>query len=356
MPSPHSSSGRRAVVTGITGQDGSYLAELLLAKGYEVWGLRRRTSTPGNDRIEQLLEGSDSGLHLVYGDLADAGSIGRLLHEAQPHEVYNLGAQSHVQVSFAVPEYTADVTGLGAVRILEALRQSKLDARFYQASSSELFGGAVETPQRETTPFHPRSPYAAAKAYAFHITRNYREAYGMFAVNGILFNHESPRRGENFVTRKISLGVARIAQGRQEKLLLGNLDARRDWGFAGDYVEAMWSMLQLDTPDDFVVATGESHSVREFCELAFAEAGRPIRWSGDGAAEQGLDGDGAIRVEIDRRFLRPADVECVVGDAGKARKQLGWAPRVDFEGLVRMMVREDLQRVSAEVPPEGAPR
>lgn len=356
MPPPQSSNGRRAVVTGITGQDGSYLAELLLAKGYEVWGFRRRTSTPGNDRIEHLLQGAESGLHLVYGDLADAGSIGRLLHEARPHEVYNLGAQSHVQVSFAAPEYTADVTGLGALRILEALRQSKLDARFYQASSSELFGGTTESPQRETSPFHPRSPYAAAKAFAFDITRNYREAYGMFAVNGILFNHESPRRGESFVTRKISLGVARIVHGRQQKLLLGNLDARRDWGFAGDYVEAMWSMLQLDAPDDFVVATGESHSVREFCELAFAEAGRPIRWSGQGAAEQGIDGDGAVRVEMDPRLLRPAEVECVVGDASKAREQLGWAPRVDFAGLVRMMVRDDLQRVGAEGLPESAPR
>src|SRR5512136_149427 len=276
-----SKTGKRALVTGITGQDGSYLAELLLGKGYEVWGVVRRASTFNTARIDHIYQDPhepDVRLRLVYADLNDASSLNKLLKVVRPDEIYNLGAQSHVKVSFDVPEYTAEVTGIGAVRLLEAMRELGLEARFYQASSSELFGKAVEVPQTESTPFYPRSPYAAAKAYAFYITRNYREAYGMFAVNGILFNHESPRRGETFVTRKITRAAARIRHGLERRLYLGNLDARRDWGFAGDYVEAMWRMLQRPEPRDYVVATGEQHSVREFCERAFASAGLPIEW------------------------------------------------------------------------------
>ena len=339
---------RRALITGITGQDGSYLAELLLAKGYEVWGIIRRSSSFNTERIDHIYQDPHEAnvrLRLRFGDLNDASSINTILKEARPHEIYNLGAQSHVKVSFDVPEYTAEVSGVGAVRVLEAMRDLELEARFYQASSSELFGKAVETPQRETTPFYPRSPYAAAKAYAFHITRNYRESYGMFAVNGILFNHESPRRGETFVTRKISHAVARISRGKQNRLYLGNLDARRDWGYAGDYVDAMWRMLQVDEPEDYVVATGHTHSVREFCEAAFAQVDLPLRWEGENVDEKGYAGDGRLLVEIDPGYFRPAEVDLLLGDATKAREKLGWEPKVDFAGLVRLMVEHDLKLV-----------
>ncbi len=344
--------GKRALVTGITGQDGSYLAELLLGKGYEVWGMVRRSSTFNTGRIDHIYQDPhepDVRLRLVYGDLNDASSLNKLLKIVRPDEIYNLGAQSHVKVSFDVPEYTAEVTGVGAVRLLEAMRELGLDARFYQASSSELFGKAQEVPQTETTPFYPRSPYAAAKAYAFYITRNYREAYGIFAVNGILFNHESPRRGETFVTRKTTRAVARIKHGLQDKLYLGNLDAKRDWGFAGDFVEAMWLMLQAEAADDYVVATGETHSVREFCRLAFADAGMPIAWRGEGPAEQGVGEDGRVLVEMDPRYLRPTEVEHLLGDPAKAKAELGWTPRVGFERLVAMMVEADLAEVAREV-------
>lgn len=345
-PSPMSlppSNGRKALITGITGQDGSYLAELLLTKGYEVWGLVRRSSTENRSRIAHLL-GPDYSqrLHLCPGDLADSPSIYHALDQSRPDEVYNLAAQSHVHVSFECPEYTAEVTGLGTLRILDAIRQLGLKSRFYQASSSELFGKVVETPQKETTPFHPRSPYGCAKAFAFEITRNYRESYGLFAVNGILFNHESPRRGETFVTRKITKAVAELKKGRTVPLALGNLDARRDWGFAGDYVEAMWLMLQAQTAEDLVIATGETHTVREFCELAFARAGLPLHWVGTGASEQGLGPAGQLLVSIDPQFFRPAEVDLLLGDATKARQKLGWSPHVSFRQLVEMMVDADL--------------
>ena len=344
--------GRRALVTGVTGQDGSYLAELLLAKGYEVFGIIRRSSSFNTGRIDHLYQDPhepDVRLRLVFGDLTDASSINHALKTVRPDEVYNLGGQSHVRVSFDIPEFTADVTGMGAVRVLESMRELGLDARFYQASSSEMFGLATESPQRETTPLNPRSPYAAAKAYAYHITRDYREAYGMFAVNGILFNHESPRRGETFVTRKISRAAARIKVGKQERLFLGNLNAERDWGFAGDYVEAMWLMLQADVPEDFVIATGESHSVREFCELCFAEVGLPITWQGSGDDEVGIDERGRVLVSIDPRHLRPTDVPSLTGDAAKAREKLGWRPKVTFGELARMMVEHDLVLAKREV-------
>ena len=336
--------GKRALITGITGQDGSYLAELLLSKGYEVWGVVRRSSSINTWRIDHIYEPpwvTDRRLSLVYGDLNDASSLNRILKTVRPDEIYNLGAQSHVMVSFEVPEYTAEVSGVGAVRMLEAMRELGLDARFYQASSSELYGKAEVSPQSETTPFHPRSPYAAAKAYAFFITRNYREAYGMFAVNGILFNHESPRRGETFVTRKITMAAASIAAGRQDCLYLGNLDAERDWGFAGDYVDAMWRMLQADRPDDYVVATGETHSVREFCDHAFAQLAMPLTWRGEGLDEQGVGPDGRVLVAVSPRYFRPSEVDHLLGDASKARQALGWSPTVTFEGLVEMMTDAD---------------
>jgi GDPmannose 4,6-dehydratase len=337
--------GRRALITGITGQDGSYLAELLLGKGYEVWGVVRRSSSFNTGRIDHIYQDPhepDARLRLVHGDLNDASSLNRILRVVRPHEIYNLGAQSHVKVSFDVPEYTAEVTGLGTVRILEAMRETGVEARFYQASSSELFGRVVETPQRETTPFYPRSPYGVAKLYAYWITVNYREAYGMYACNGILFNHESPRRGETFVTRKITRAAARISLGHQEKLYLGNLDARRDWGYAGDYVEAMWLMLQAKEPDDFVIATGVTHSVREFCNLAFARVGLPLTWEGRGVEEKGVEPRGRVLVEVDPRYFRPTEVDLLLGDASKAREQLGWSSRVSFEELVYRMVDDDL--------------
>lgn len=338
--------GKRAVITGITGQDGSYLAELLISKGYEVWGLVRRSASFNTERIDHLYQDShedDVRLHLMYGDLSDATSIHRLLREANPHEVYNLAAQSHVKVSFDMPEYTGDVTGLGTLRMLEAMRDCCPEARFYQAGSSELYGKVVETPQSETTPFYPRSPYAAAKAYGFYVTQNYREAYDMFAVNGILFNHESPRRGRTFVTRKVTHAAASISLGRQKTVYLGNLEAKRDWGFAGDYVDAMWRMLQADVPDDFVVATGETHTVREFCELAFAHAGLPLRWEGTGLDERGVGPDGEPLVKIDPRYFRPAEVDLLLGDASKAQRELDWTPKTSFPELVRMMVESDIE-------------
>jgi GDPmannose 4,6-dehydratase len=341
--------GKKALITGITGQDGSYLAELLLDKGYEVWGMIRRSSSFNTARIDHIYQDpheSDVRLRLHYGDLNDASSVNKMLKIVRPDEIYNLGAQSHVKVSFEVPEYTAEVTGVGAVRILEAMRELDMNARYYQASSSELYGKVLETPQRESTPFYPRSPYAAAKAYAFYITRNYREAYGMFAVNGILFNHESPRRGETFVTRKITQAVAKIKYGKQQKLYLGNLDARRDWGFAGDYVEAMWLMLQAAEPNDYVIATGETHSVREFCEVAFAEAGMPIHWEGAGEEERGVDQEGRTLIQIDPHYYRPTEVDLLLGDPAFAREKLGWQPRVTFKELAKMMVNADLEAVS----------
>ena len=326
---------KRALVTGITGQDGAYLAELLMARGYDVFGLMRRSSSFNTGRIDHLYQDPHESavrLRLCFGDLTDASSLNRLLREVQPDEIYHLGAQSHVRVSFDIPEYTGDVTALGTVRLLEAMRQQESDARFFQASSSELFGKVLETPQTETTPFYPRSPYAAAKAYAYHITRNYREAYGIFACNGILFNHESPLRGETFVTRKITRAATRIKLGLQDKLYLGNLDARRDWGFAGDYVEAIWRMLQADEPDDYVVATGETRSIREFLDATFAL----------------LDLDWHEYVELDERYRRPTEVDELLGDASKVRDRLGWRPTVDFRELVKMMVESDLRLAEAE--------
>ena len=339
---------KKAMITGITGQDGSYLSELLLEKGYEVHGVIRRHSTPCTERIDHLLSDAqyDGRIFLHYGDLTDSSNAHHLIQEIQPDEVYNLAAQSHVAVSFEVPEYTAEATGVGTIRLLEAVRQVKPDARFYQASTSELFGGLPDTaPQSEATPFYPKSPYGAAKLYSFWITKNYRESYDMFAVNGILFNHESPRRGETFVTRKITLAVARIMAGRQEKLSLGNLNAKRDWGFAGDYVEGMWRMLQQDTPDDYVLATNETHTVREFVEMAFREAGIAVEWRGEGAEEKGYDAkSGRLLVDVDPRYFRPAEVELLWGDPSKAEKELGWQRKVSFPELVRMMVRADMER------------
>ena len=333
---------KRAIITGVTGQDGSYLSELLLAKGYEVHGLIRRHSTPCNERIAHI---DDAKFFLHYGDLTDSLSLTNLIRDIQPDEVYNLAAQSHVGVSFEVPEYTAEATGVGTLKILEAIRQSKVDAKFYQASTSELFGGLPETaPQSEATPFHPRSPYAAAKLYAYWITVNYREAYGMFASNGILFNHESPRRGTEFVTRKITLAVAKICAGMQDKLSLGNMDARRDWGYAADYVEGMWRILQHVEPDDFVLATGETHTVREFVEAAFAEVGIELEWRGTGVDERGYcSRTGKLLVDVNPKFFRPAEVDLLLGDASKAERLLNWRRNVSFRELVKMMVQSDLK-------------
>lgn len=341
---------KKALITGITGQDGSYLTELLLEKGYEVHGIIRRQSSQNTERIDHVLNDSafDKRVFLHYGDLTDSSNAHALIREIQPDEVYNLAAQSHVAVSFEVPEYTAEATGVGTIRLLEAVRQSGLPIRFYQASTSELFGGLPETaPQSEATPFYPKSPYGAAKLYSFWITKNYRESYGMFACNGILFNHESPRRGETFVTRKITLAVARIAKGLQEKLTLGNLEAKRDWGFAGDYVEGMWRMLQQDAPNDYVLATNETHTVREFVEAAFSEIGISLRWEGNGIEEKGYDtATGALLVDVDEQFFRPAEVELLWGDSSKAERELGWKRKVAFRELVSMMVKADLEKIS----------
>jgi len=327
---------KKAVITGITGQDGSYLAELLLSKGYEVHGIKRRSSSFNTSRIDAVLpdwHDRDARLFLYFADLADSSSLIKLLSQVRPDEIYHLGAQSHVRASFDIPEYTADITALGTTRILEAVHATGIKTKFYQASSSEMFGQVAETPQRETTPFRPRSPYACAKVYAHWITINHRESYGLFACNGILFNHESPRRGETFVSRKITRAVARIHRGLQDKLYLGNLDAKRDWGYATEYVEAMWRMMQLDEPDDFVVATGETHTVREFVQSAFDYAGLDWRkW-----------------VEIDPRYFRPTEVDTLLGDASKARRVLGWEPNVKFEQLVRIMVDADMQSLQDQL-------
>jgi GDPmannose 4,6-dehydratase len=339
---------KKALITGITGQDGSYLAELLLEKDYEVHGVVRRSSTFNRGRIDHLRRDSigERHLRLHYGDLGDTESLTTILAEVQPDEIYNLAAQSHVGISFTMPTYTGEVSGLGTVRLLEAVRQIVPAARFYQASSSELFGKAIQVPQNEETPFHPRSPYAVAKIYSFWATVNYREAHGLYAANGILFNHESPRRGENFVTRKITRAVAEITAGMRDWVSLGNLEARRDWGFAGDFVDAMWRILQADEPDDWVVGIGEEHSVREFCELAFAHAGIELEWTGSGTDEVGRDRtSGATRVVVNPRYFRPAEVDRLVADASKARRELGWEPKVGFEELVRMMVYADLEAV-----------
>ena len=330
LPNLHIAMAHKALITGITGQDGSYLAEFLLAKGYEVHGIIRRASTFNTGRLDEIYSdphAAKARLFLHYGDLSDASGLSRLLSEVQPHEIYNLAAQSHVRVSFDSPEYTADIGATGTVRLLEAMRQGGLKARFYQASSSEMYGKVQETPQNEKTPFYPRSPYGCAKVYSYWITVNYRESYGLHASNGILFNHESPRRGETFVTRKITRALAHILAGLQDKLYLGNLEAKRDWGYAKEYVQAMWLMLQQDKPDDYVVATGETHSIREFLDLAFAYVG--LKWE--------------KHVEIDPRYYRPAEVDLLMGDASKARRQLGWEPRTKFADLVKLMVDADIK-------------
>jgi GDPmannose 4,6-dehydratase len=359
---------RIALITGITGQDGAYLAELLLDKGYQVHGIKRRASLFNTDRVDHLYQDphhpSERNFILHYGDLTDATNLIRIIQEVQPDELYNLAAQSHVQVSFETPEYTANADALGTLRLVEAIRILGLEnkIRFYQASTSELYGKVQETPQKETTPFYPRSPYAVAKLYGYWITANYREAYGLYACNGILFNHESPIRGETFVTRKITRAVARIKLGLQERLYLGNLNALRDWGHARDFVEAQWLMLQQDEPDDYVIATGEQHSVREFCELAFREAGMELEWRGEGVNEIGVDvtagaggavgvlgaagtggAAGRVRVAVDPRYFRPTEVETLLGDPSKAREKLGWWPKTTFRELVAEMVRADLQ-------------
>jgi GDPmannose 4,6-dehydratase len=330
----------KALITGITGQDGSYLAEFLISKGYEVYGIIRRSSSFNTGRIDHVYEDPhvpQARLRLLYGDLNDASSLNRIVRTVQPDEIYHLGAQSHVRVSFDIPEYTAEITGIGTIRLLEAIRESGLNPKFYQASSSEMFGKVQEIPQRETTPFYPRSPYGAAKVYAYWITVNYREAYNVFACNGILFNHESPRRGETFVSRKITQAVARIKLGVQQELFLGNLDAKRDWGYAGDYVKAMWMMLQQEKPDDYIIATGETHSVRELLEVAFGHA--DLEWQ--------------QYVKIDPRYYRPTEVDLLIGDAGKARRQLGWEPKVSFRELITMMVDADLNAEQSRINGTG---
>jgi GDPmannose 4,6-dehydratase len=339
---------KRALITGVTGQDGAYLADFLLQKGYEVHGIKRRASSFNTDRIDHLYRDPherDVQLHLHYGDLTDASNLIRIVQLVQPDEIYNLAAQSHVAVSFETPEYTANADALGTLRVLEAIRILGLDqkTRFYQASTSEMFGHVCEIPQRETTPFHPRSPYGAAKVYAYWITVNYREAYGFYACNGILFNHESPTRGETFVTRKITRGLARVHEGLEECLYLGNLNSLRDWGHARDFVRAQWLMLQQPSPDDFVIATGEQHSVREFCERVATLLGMGLEWRGSGIDERGIDSrSGRTIIKIDQRYFRPAEVETLLGDASKAHQMLGWQPEVSFDQLIEEMVKEDL--------------
>lgn len=346
---------RRALITGITGQDGAYLAQFLLDKNYEVHGIKRRSSSFNTERVDHLYQDpheENVNFFLHYGDLTDSTNLIRIIQEVKPDEIYNLAAQSHVHVSFETPEYTANSDALGTLRILEAIRILGLTekVKFYQASTSELFGKAQQIPQSEATPFYPRSPYGAAKLYAYWVTVNYREAYQMFAANGILFNHESPLRGETFVTRKITRAAARIRSGLQDTLFLGNLDAKRDWGFAGDYVEAMWLMLQQEQPDDFVIATGETHSVREFTEEAFRHTGMELEWIGAGVNETGIDKRTARTVvRIDPRYFRPTEVDLLLGDASKARSQLGWVPQVTFKELVKMMIEADLSKVEKEM-------
>lgn len=340
---------KKALITGITGQDGSYLAEFLLEKGYEVHGMIRRSSLINTHRIDHLYKDphyNDVRLFLHYGDLTDSTNIIRLIQQIQPDEIYNLAAMSHVKVSFDTPEYTGNADGLGTLRFLDAIRLLGMEkkTKFYQASTSELFGKVVETPQKETTPFYPRSPYGVAKLYGFWITKNYREAYDIFGCNGILFNHESPRRGETFVTRKITMAAAAIKVGLQDKLYLGNIDSKRDWGFAKDYVEGMWMMLQRDKADDFVLATGETHTVREFVELTFKELGIEIEWQGSGVDEKGIDkATGKVLVEIDPRYFRPTEVDLLLGDASKAEREIGWKPKTKFYELVSMMTKADLE-------------
>ncbi len=344
---------KKALITGITGQDGSYLAEFLLDKGYEVHGLRRRTSIYNTGRIDHLIKDvHEKGVNffLHYGDLTDTSSIVRIMQEVQPDEVYNLAAQSHVAISFEEPEYTANSDAVGALRILEAIRflGMKSKTKYYQASTSELFGDVKEVPQTELTPFNPKSPYAAAKLYAYWITINYREAYGIYACNGILFNHESPRRGENFVTRKITMAMARIKLGMQKKLYLGNLDAKRDWGHAKDYVKMQWLMLQQDEPEEYVIATGEQYSVREFVNFSADELGINILWKGAGVNEKGYDQDGNVIVEVDPRYFRPTEVETLLGDPSKAKIKLGWTPKISFKEMVSEMVKHDLKKAKEE--------
>lgn len=345
---------KKALITGVTGQDGAYLSEFLLKKGYEVHGIKRRSSSFNTQRIDHLYQDphvNNKRFILHYGDLTDTSNLVRILQEVQPDEIYNLGAQSHVQVSFEVPEYTADTVGTGTLRLLEAIRILGMEkkVRFYQASTSELFGKVQEVPQKETTPFYPRSPYAVAKLYGYWIVVNYRESYGMYACNGILFNHESPIRGETFVTRKVTRAAARIKLGLQDKLYMGNIDAKRDWGYAGDYVELMWLMLQQDKPDDYVMATGVTTTVRDFITMAFKEAGITLKWEGKGIDEKGIDTEtGKVLVEIDPRYFRPAEVELLIGDPTKAYKALGWKPKVQLPELVKMMVENDLNLAKKE--------
>ena len=339
---------KTALISGVTGQDGAYLSEFLLKKGYTVHGIKRRASSFNTERIDHLYrDPHEKGIKFIlhYGDLTDTSNLVRIIQEVQPDEIYNLGAQSHVQVSFEVPEYTADVDGIGTLRLLEAIRILGMEkkVRFYQASTSELFGKVQEIPQKETTPFYPRSPYGAAKLYAYWIVVNYRESYGMYACNGILFNHESPIRGETFVTRKITRAAARIKLGLQKKLYIGNIDAKRDWGYAGDYVELMWLMLQQDTPDDYIMATGITTSVRDFISMAFLEAGIKLVWKGKGTKEKGIDSDtGNVLVEIDPGYFRPAEVDILIGDPSKAFSRLGWKPKVQLPQLIKMMIKHDL--------------
>ncbi|MBH30508.1 MAG: GDP-mannose 4,6-dehydratase [Candidatus Marinimicrobia bacterium] len=339
---------KKALITGITGQDGSYLCEFLLEKGYEVHGMVRRSSSFNTGRIDHLYNDPNTlneRMFLHYGDLTDSSNLNRLLEKINPHEIYNLGAQSHVQVSFEVPEYTAEVDAVGTLRFLDAIKEAGVQTKFYQASTSELYGKVQEIPQNEATPFYPRSPYGVAKIYGYWIIVNYREAYDLFACNGILFNHESPRRGPTFVTRKITRGVARIKYGIQDKLLLGNLDAKRDWGYAPEYVQGMWLMLQEEEPDDFVMATGESHTVREFVDLTFKELEIDLEWEGEGVNEKGIDEKGNVRVEIDKRYFRPTEVDYLIGDPTKAKKKLGWSAQTKFEDLVTLMAKADWEKV-----------
>ncbi len=343
---------KKALITGITGQDGSYLAEYLVSKGYEVYGIIRKSSSFNTGRINHFWDEGyiDRSVFLYYGDLIDSSNLNRILYNISPDEIYNLGAQSHVKVSFEVPEYTADVDALGTLRLLDAIKETDIRTKFYQASTSELFGNIKEIPKNENTRFYPRSPYAAAKLYAYWITVNYREAYGLFACNGILFNHESPRRGETFVTRKITRGVAMIKYGLQDKIILGNLDAVRDWGYAPEYVQAMWLMLQQKEPEDFVISTGEGHMVREFVEEAFRCIGIEVGWIGTGINEKGIDkNNGKILIEVDRRYFRPTEVDLLIGDSAKAKNKLGWEPKVKFKNLVRIMVESDCKTVEGSL-------
>lgn len=340
---------KTTLITGITGQDGSYLAELLLKKGYEVHGIKRRSSIIKTDRIDHIYQDPHvENLKFImhYGDMTDSSNLNRVLEKVNPDEIYNLAAQSHVQVSFEVPEYTAEVDAIGTLRLLDAIKEAGVVCKFYQASSSEMYGKVFEVPQTEKTPFNPRSPYAAAKVFSYWVTKNYREAYELFTCNGIMFNHESPRRGETFVTRKITMAVANILAGNQDKLYLGNLNAKRDWGYAPEYVEVMWLMLQQDEPDDYVIATNEEHNVREFCELAFKEVGIDIKWKGRDANEKGInEQSGKTLVEVDPRYFRPTEVERLRGDYSKAKKKFGWEPKIKFEELVKIMVDADLRKL-----------